>query len=58
MLKNELSLHFLQKPENMAATLKAVVHLYANQHKGWEKVEEAELKWIDKMTTMASKTEA
>jgi hypothetical protein len=42
----------------MAATLKTAVHLYAKEHKGWGKVEEAELKWIDKMTAMASQTEA
>ena len=54
MLKDEMSLAFLQKPENMAATLKTAVYLYSKQHKGWKKVEEAENAWIDKMKLMAS----
>ena len=58
MLKSELSLSFLQNPENMAATLKTAIHLYSKKHKGWKKTEEAENAWVDKMRAMASQTEA
>ena len=50
LLKNELSLHFLRQTENMVATLKSAIRIYAKEGERDKLAEEqAELKILEKI---------
>ena len=51
LLKNELSLHFLRKEENIMATLKSAIHILAieTNPKRWQQMEEEELALLERI---------
>lgn len=57
LLKNELSLHFLRREENIMATLKSAIHIFANEQnpKRWQLIEEEELLVLDRILTNQTK---
>lgn len=51
LLKNELSLHFLRKEDNIMATLKSAIHIQATETnpKRWQQIEEEELALLERI---------
>jgi len=50
LLKNELSMYFLRKEENVMQTLKSAIHIEAHERnpKKWANIEEEELQLLAK----------